>query len=259
MGIKRGVGVIVMQGSKVLTATRTDDGTICGPGGHLDGGEDLKSAALRETEEEFGIVPTELELLGELSGMPEEYCNSTVYLCTQYEGTPVADGIEQKSASFVELSDLLEADNLFLPFKASLSLLQQKNMSITTTFKVAKANDSEGLVSGWANVAVNADGSLPLDWQDDIIRPETLEKAAINFMMDYRGSGAMHEGDSKGIVVESIVFTKEKQAAIGIPEGTIPEGWFITVKILDPVVFEQVKNGTFKMFSIQGHAKRVEL
>lgn len=259
MDIKRGVGVIVMQGSKVLTATRTDDGTICGPGGHLDGGEDLKSAALRETEEEFGIVPTELELLGELSGMPEEYCNSTVYLCTQYEGTPVADGIEQKSASFVELSDLLEADNLFLPFKASLSLLQQKNMSITTTFKVAKANDSEGLVSGWANVAVNADGSLPLDWQDDIIRPETLEKAAINFMMDYRGSGAMHEGDSKGIVVESIVFTKEKQAAIGIPEGTIPEGWFITVKILDPVVFEQVKNGTFKMFSIQGHAKRVEL
>ncbi len=259
MDIKRGVGVIVMQGSKVLTAIRTDDGTICGPGGHLDGSEDLKSAALRETEEEFGIVPTELELLGELSGMPEEYCNSTVYLCTQYEGTPVADGIEQKSASFVELSDLLEADNLFLPFKASLSLLQQKNMSITTTFKVAKASDSEGLVSGWANVAVNADGSLPLDWQDDIIRPETLEKAAIKFMMDYRGSGAMHEGDSKGIVVESIVFTKEKQAAIGIPEGVIPEGWFITVKILDPVVFEQVKNGTFKMFSIQGHAKRVEL
>lgn len=259
MDIKRGVGVIVMQGSKVLTATRTDDGTICGPGGHLDGGEDLKSAALRETEEEFGIVPTELELLGELSGMPEEYCNSTVYLCTQYEGTPVADGIEQKSASFVELSDLLEADNLFLPFKASLNLLQQKNMSITATFKVAKANDSEGLVSGWANVAVNADGSLPLDWQDDIIRPKTLEKAAINFMMDYRGSGAMHEGDSKGIVVESIVFTKEKQAAIGIPEGVIPEGWFITVKILDPVVFKQVKNGTFKMFSIQGHAKRVEL
>ena len=259
MDIKRGVGVIVMQGSKVLTATRTDDGTICGPGGHLDGGEDLKSAALRETEEEFGIIPTELELLGELSGMPEEYCNSTVYLCTQYEGTPVADGIEQKSASFVELSDLLEADNLFLPFKASLNLLQQKNMSITTTFKVAKANDGEGLVSGWANVAVNADGSLPLDWQDDIIRPETLEKAAINFMMDYRGSGAMHEGDSKGIVVESIVFTKEKQAAIGIPEGVISEGWFITVKILDPVVFKQVRNGTFKMFSIQGHAKRVEL
>lgn len=259
MDIARGVGVLVMQGSKVLTATRTDNGTICGPGGHVDFGEDLRTAAIRETKEEFGIAISEMELLGELSGMSKEYCNSTVYLCTKYDGTPIADGIEQQDAKFVELSELIEADNLFVPFKASLSLLQQKNMSVTATFKIAKSNDSEGLVSGWANVAVNADGTLPLDWQDDVISPATLEKAAINFMMEYRGSGVMHEGTSKGIVVESIVFTKEKQAVIGIPEGIIPEGWFITVKILDQEVFELVKDGTFKMFSIQGHAKRVEL
>lgn len=259
MDIARGVGVLVMQGSKVLTATRADNGTICGPGGHVDSGEDLQTAALRETKEEFGIDISEMELLGELTGMPKEYCNSTVYLCTKYEGTPTADGIEMQDARFVELSELIEANNLFLPFKASLSLLQQKNMSVTATFKVAKSNDSEGLVSGWANVAVNADGTIPLDWQDDVISPTTLEKAAVNFMMEYRGSGVMHEGNSKGIVVESIVFTKEKQAVIGIPEGTIPEGWFITVKILDQEVFELVKDGTFKMFSIQGHAKRVEL
>ena len=259
MDIKRGVGVLVMQGSKVLTATRTDNGTICGPGGHVDFGEDLRATAIRETKEEFGIDVSEMELLGELTGMPKEYCNSTIYLCTNYEGTPTADGVEHKEAKFVELSELIEADNLFLPFKASLSLLQQKNLSVTATFKVAKSNDSEGLVSGWANVAVNADGTIPLDWQDDVISPATLEKAAVNFMMEYRGSGVMHEGLSKGVVVESIVFTKEKQAVIGIPDGTVPEGWFITVKILDPEVFEQVKNGTFKMFSIQGHAKRVEL
>ena len=132
-------------------------------------------------------------------------------------------------------------------------------IGVEATFNVTKSNEEEGLVSGWANVAINADGTLPLDWQDDIISPDTLEKAAVNFMLDYRGSGVMHEGDSKGVVVESIVFTKEKQAAIGIPEGTVPEGWFITVKILDPEVFEQVKKGTYKMFSIQGHAKRVEL
>ena len=132
-------------------------------------------------------------------------------------------------------------------------------IGVEATFNVTKSNEEEGLVSGWANVAINADGTLPLDWQDDIISPDTLEKAAVNFMLDYRGSGVMHEGDSKGVVVESIVFTKEKQAAIGIPEGTIAEGWFITVKVLDPEVFKLVKNGTYKMFSIQGHAKRVEL
>jgi hypothetical protein len=131
--------------------------------------------------------------------------------------------------------------------------------TVDVVFDITKSNSDEGLVSGWANVAVNADGSIPLDWQDYIIKPETLEKAAIGFMMDYRGSGVMHQGDSKGVVVESIVFTKEKQACIGIPEGVIPEGWFITVKVLDPEVFAKVKDGTFKMFSIQGSAKRIKL
>lgn len=132
-------------------------------------------------------------------------------------------------------------------------------MLVDVLFDITKAKEDECLVSGWANVAVNADGSLPLDWQGDIIKPETLEKAAINFMLDYRESGEMHKGNSKGVVVESIVFTKEKQQAIGIPEGTVPEGWFITVKVLDQEVFEKVKEGKYKMFSIQGTAKRIEL
>lgn len=133
------------------------------------------------------------------------------------------------------------------------------SVTLSVDFNVYKARDDEQLVSGWANVAINKDGSVPLDWQDDVIAPATLEKAAINFMMEYRGSGEMHRGDSKGTVVESIVFTKEKQAAIGIPEGVVPEGWFITVKVHDPEVFAKVKDGTYRMFSIQGTAKRVKL
>lgn len=133
-----------------------------------------------------------------------------------------------------------------------------KEDNVVVNFKITKSTD-EGLVSGWANIAVQPDGSLPLDWHDDVIRPEVLEKAAINFMMEYRESGVMHQGNSKGMVVESIVLTKSKQAAIGIPEGTVPEGWFITVKVLDPSVFDMVKKGVFKMFSIQGSAKRIKL
>lgn len=126
-------------------------------------------------------------------------------------------------------------------------------------FQLHKARDDEQLVSGWANVSVNADGSIPLDWQDDVIAPEVLEKAALNFMLNYRESGEMHEGESVGTVVESIVFTKEKQEAIGIPEGTVPQGWFITVKVHDPEVFSKVKDGTYRMFSIQGTCKRVKV
>lgn len=133
------------------------------------------------------------------------------------------------------------------------------SVCLSVGFDVYKARDEEQLVSGWANVAIDKNGEAPLDWQDDVIAPETLEKAAINFMLDYRDSGEMHKGKSKGTVVESIVFTKEKQAAIGIPEGIVPEGWFITVKVHDPEVFAKVKDGTYRMFSIQGTAKRVKL
>lgn len=133
------------------------------------------------------------------------------------------------------------------------------DVCLSVGFDVYKAREDQQLVSGWANVALDKGGEAPLDWQDDVIAPETLEKAAINFMLDYRDSGEMHKGKSKGTVVESIVLTKEKQAAIGIPEGTVPEGWFITVKVHDPEVFAKVKDGTYRMFSIQGTAKRVKL
>lgn len=132
-------------------------------------------------------------------------------------------------------------------------------MYVDIGVNISKAREDERLVSGWANVSINADGSIPLDWQDDVIPPCELEKAAINFMLNFRGSGEMHQGESKGDVVESIVFTKEKQAAIGIPEGIVPEGWFITVKVHDPEVFAKVKDGTYRMFSIQGTSRRVKV
>lgn len=133
------------------------------------------------------------------------------------------------------------------------------NIFVDIGFDIYKAKEDEQLVSGWANVSINADGSIPLDWQDDMIDPETLEKAALKFMEEYRGSGVQHEGGAVGTVVESIVFTKEKQEAIGIPEGTVPQGWFITVKIHDKETFAKVKDGTYKMFSIQGTCKRVKV
>lgn len=134
-----------------------------------------------------------------------------------------------------------------------------EDLVVDIGFDIYKSREDERLVSGWANVSINADGSIPLDWQDDVIAPEVLEKAAINFMLDYRDSGAMHEGGSVGTVVESIVFTKEKQQAMGIPENTVPVGWFITVKVHDDETFAKVKDGTYKMFSIQGKCKRIKL
>lgn len=132
-------------------------------------------------------------------------------------------------------------------------------VNLCLEFDLAKSRDDLGLVSGWANVSVNRDGSIPMDWQDDIIPIKVLEKAAIDFMENCRDCGVNHEGHVVGTVVESIVFTKEKQAAMGIPEGIVPEGWFITAKLKDKETFDLVKSKQLRMFSIQGKYKKFQL
>lgn len=130
------------------------------------------------------------------------------------------------------------------------------NLPIMKMAATSEATEEQQLVSGWANVALDKDGNPPFDWSDDIIPPNELEKAAVQFMMDYRDSGAMHTGNSKGTIVESIVLTKDKQKALGIPDNTVPEGWFITVKVHDKDTYEKVKQGVYRMFSIQGKSTK---
>ena len=69
----------------------------------------------------------------------------------------------------------------------------------------------------------------------------------------------MHERGGVATLVESVVFTEEKQRAMGIPEGTLPVGWWIGFKVLDADVWEKVKDGTYSMFSIEGEAERAEV
>ena len=49
---RQGAAVIVIDGGKILCGRRKDDGTICGPGGHVEDGEQPEQAAVREAQEE---------------------------------------------------------------------------------------------------------------------------------------------------------------------------------------------------------------
>ena len=122
---------------------------------------------------------------------------------------------------------------------------------------ISKSNDQENLVFGWANVAIRPDGKIPEDYQNDFTDPEVLERAAYQFVLNFRGSGEMHEGDVKGHLVESMMFTKEKMEALNIPEGIVPEGWWVGFYIPDDEVFEKIKSGQYRMFSIEGTARRI--
>ena len=126
-------------------------------------------------------------------------------------------------------------------------------------FKVAKSNDDQMLAFGWASVAIRTDGEQIEDWQGDIIDPEDLEQAVYDYVQFYGDGGEMHERGGVAKLVESVVFTKEKTKAMGIPDGTVPEGWWIGFRVLDPDVWDKVKDGTYSMFSIEGTGERVEV
>lgn len=122
-----------------------------------------------------------------------------------------------------------------------------------------KSDDEKMLAFGWASVSMRVDGELIEDWQNDIVEPEELEKAAYDYVLLYREGGEMHERGGAAILIESVVFTEEKMRVMGIPAGTLPVGWWIGFKVTDKEVWEKVKDGTYNMLSIEGEAERVEI
>ena len=141
----------------------------------------------------------------------------------------------------------------------------QKNNNIPTedkqNFNIYKTDDDKRLVFGWANVAIRVDGEQIQDLQDDLIDPDNLEEIAYDYVLRFRAGGEVHNPDlrNKARLVESCVFTKEKMAAMGLPEGILPEAWWIGFYVDDDDAWEKIKSGEYKMFSIEGTGQRIPL
>ncbi len=135
----KGVGVLVVRDGKILVGLRRTEGTFCGPGGHIEEGETPEEAAVREALEEFGITPAELIHIGTTSGAVKPYLPSEVYLCTEYDGVPKADGNEMQFAQFMgpdQVSALIDAGVAFPPFAESATLLLQCLTHESTTDRI---------------------------------------------------------------------------------------------------------------------------
>ena len=123
--------------------------------------------------------------------------------------------------------------------------------------KVQKTDDDQHLAFGWASI-IEENGEPITDFQGDMISQDVLEKAAYDYVLDVREAGEMHETIGVGKIIESMVFTEEKIAALELPPGSIPVGWWLGFKIFDEEVYAKVKSGEYQMFSIGGEAIREE-
>lgn len=123
--------------------------------------------------------------------------------------------------------------------------------------QITKLDDDKRLVFGWASIIKDADGKVLLDRQDDYIDSEDeLEKAAYSYVLNSRDGGEMHIRKGVSTMVESVVFSKEKQEAMGIPAGSMPVGWWIGFRVNDERVWEEVKKGQYSGFSVHGTGQR---
>ncbi len=122
---------------------------------------------------------------------------------------------------------------------------------------IVSKDDDKRLVFGWANIAKDSDGRVVVDRQGDWTTVDELEKAAYHYVLNSRDGGEQHLRTGVATVVESMVFTNEKLSKLGIPEGAVPEGWWVGFKIHDEEVWNGVKKGNYPDFSIHGSGKRM--
>lgn len=130
--------------------------------------------------------------------------------------------------------------------------------AFTSEFKVAKVDEDQRMIFGWASVCA-LDGKLVVDKQDDSIPTEEIEKAAYDFVLYSRDQGDMHSRRGVGKLVESVVFTAEKEKC-GIvaknENGETIHGWWTGFYVTSDEVWKLHRAGKRPQFSIGGNARR---
>jgi len=135
-------------------------------------------------------------------------------------------------------------------------LAASKPEAFSLSLPVAKFDDQNGIVTGWAALS-SADGEPLIDFHNELLLVSELEKTAHGLMIDGGAgkAGEMH-ADRVGDVVESMVISKEKAAALGLGDVKT-EGWVVSMKLRDPGAIARVKNGERSELSIHGNARKI--
>lgn len=129
----------------------------------------------------------------------------------------------------------------------------------TLQIPITKSDDRRQRVYGWASVVRKADGEEVIDLQGDVIAIEELEDAMAAYVAESGELNFEHAGETRGRLIEAMVFTPDKLAQMGIPAGTVPQGAWVGYHIPNLADYTGAKEGGLLMFSIEGSAVREEV
>lgn len=117
----------------------------------------------------------------------------------------------------------------------------------------AEGTDDEVIVSGWASVALDADGNAIIDHDAEIIPVPVLKAAAADFLSRSREFNAVdHYSQPCGSLLESVVMDPATRVAMGL-DGTGITGWWVSAKVRGPAA-KRARSGELKEFSIEATA-----
>lgn len=170
-----GVGVLVVKNGEILVGVRKEGfctGLVCGPGGHIEDGETPEEAAIRETQEEFGITPKNLIQIGTGPAEPDTGITSAVFLCTDWDGEIDCKDHEMGEPRFMSLEEIEKIrPSLFQPFADGLDLLV-KNLDEAPADPAPAAADTEvpGLSDKIPHDTVEKPevGPIPITTKEDV-------------------------------------------------------------------------------------------
>ncbi|MGN0489344.1 MAG: XkdF-like putative serine protease domain-containing protein [Ruminococcus sp.] len=208
-----------------------------------------RTAATRDNIEliDAGILK-EVSVGCSMDGARCSICGKPYQTCSHQRGQTY-----NGTLCFVELTDPLDA----YEFSFVAVPAQREAGVIKARFAIAKHDEEKRIAFGWAYQCRDKTGAQMVDHSGDIVDADVLENAAYKFVELYREGSDNHERGGIGVLVESMMFTPEKTAALGIPDRTLPTGWWVGFKVTDEAVWDKIKDGTYSMFSIEGTAQTV--